>query len=93
MVQTLQKLSRKRQSRNTLIPPRLCRRKVAAVDPHIRRQQATGVGNKGTVPGIVVSLWVNEETVLSLRIEDEQAVPGVIIVSDGIFVFCDENIA
>ena len=75
-----------------LIPPRLCRRKIAAVDPHIRRQQAAGVGDKGTVPGIVVPLWVNKETVLSLRVEDEQAVPGVIIVSDGIFVLCDEII-
>ena len=37
-------------------------------------------------------LWVNKETVLSLRVEDEQAVPGVIIVSDGIFVLCDEII-
>ena len=73
-----------------LIPPRLCRRKIAAVDPHIRRQQTAGVGDKGTVPGVVVPLWVNKETVLSLRVEDEQAVPGVIIVSDGIFVFCDE---
>ena len=66
--------------------------KVAAVDPHIRRQQTAGVGNKGTVPSIVVPLWVNKETVLSLRVEDEQAVPGVIIVSDGIFVLCDEII-
>ena len=73
-----------------LIPPRLCRRKIAAVDPHIRRQQAAGVGDKGTVPGVVISLWVNKETVLSLRIEDEQTVSGVIIVSDGIFVLCDE---
>ena len=35
-------------------------------------------------------LWVNKKTVLSIRVKDEQAVPGVIIVSDGIFVFCDE---
>ena len=75
-----------------LIPPRLCRRKIAAVDPHIRRQQTAGVGDKGTVPGIVVPLWVNKETVRSLRVEDEQAVPGVIIVPNGIFVLCDEII-
>ena len=75
-----------------LIPPRLCRRKIAAVDPHIRRQQTAGVGDKGTVPGVVVPLWVNKETVRSLCVEDEQAVPGVIIVSDGIFVLCDEII-
>ena len=74
------------------IAPRLCRRKIAAVDPHIRRQQAAGVGDKGTVPGIVVPLRVNKETVLSLRIEDEQAVPGSLIVSDSIFVLCDEII-
>ena len=37
-------------------------------------------------------LWVNKETVRSLRVEDEQAVPGVIIVSDGIFVLCDKII-
>ena len=73
-----------------LIPPRLCRRKIAAVDPHIRRQQTAGVGDKGTVPGIVVPLWVNEETVLSLRIEDEQTVSGSLIVSDSVFVLCDE---
>ena len=75
-----------------LIPPRLCRRKIAAVDPHIRRQQAAGVGNKGAVPGVVISLWVNKETVLSLRVEDEQTVPGIIIVSDSVFVLCDEII-
>ena len=73
-----------------LIPPRLCRRKIAAVDPHIRRQQTAGVGDKGTVPGIVVALRINKETVRSFRVEDEQTVPGVIIVSDGIFVLCDE---
>ena len=73
-----------------LIPPRLCRRKIAAVDPHIRCQQAAGVGNKGTVPGVVVSLRINKETVLSLRVEDEQAVPCSIIVSDGVFILCDE---
>ena len=66
--------------------------KLAAVDPHIRRQQTAGVGDKGTVPGIVVPLRVNEETVLSLRIEDKQTVSGVIIVPDGIFVLCDEII-
>ena len=54
-----------------LIPPRLCRRKVAAVDCHIRCQQAAGVGDKGTVPGVVVPLRVNKETVLSFRVEDE----------------------
>lgn len=70
----------------------LCLRKIAAVDPHIRCQQAAGVGDKGTVPGIVVPLRVNEETVLSLRIEDKQTVSGVIIVPDGIFVLCDEII-
>ena len=75
-----------------LIPPRLCRRKIAAVDPHIRRQQTAGVGDKGTVPGIVVALRVNKESVRSLCVEDEQAVSGVIIVSDGIFVLCDEII-
>ena len=75
-----------------LIPPRLCRRKIAAVDPHIRRQQAAGVGNKGAVPGVVISLWVNKETVLSPRVEDEQTVPGIIIVSDSVFVLCDEII-
>ena len=75
-----------------LIPPRLCRRKIAAVDPHIRRQQAAGVGNKGAVPGVVIPLWVNKETVLSLRVEDEQAVPGILIVPDGIFVLRDEII-
>ena len=74
-----------------LIPPRLCRRKIAAVDPHIRRQQTAGVGDKGTVPGIVVALWVNKESVRSLCVEDEQAVPGI-IVPDGIFVLCDEII-
>ena len=73
-----------------LIPPRLCRRKVAAVDSHIRRQQAAGVGDKSTVPGIVVPLRVNKESVRSLRVEDEQTVPGILIVPDGIFVFCDE---
>ena len=73
-----------------LVPPRLCRRKIAAVDPHILCQQAAGVGDKDTIPGIVIPLRVNKETVRSLRVEDEQAVPGVIIVSDGIFVFCDE---
>ena len=75
-----------------LIPPRLCRRKIAAVDPHIRRQQTAGVGDKGTVPGIVVPLWVNKETVRSLRVEDEQAVPGILIVPNGSFVLCDEII-
>ena len=74
------------------IAPRLCRRKIAAVDPHIRRQQTAGVGDKGTVPGVVVPLWVNKETVRSLRVEDEQAVPGVIIVPDGVFILCDEII-
>ena len=73
-----------------LIPPRLCRRKIATVNPHIRRQQTAGVGDKGTVPGIVVPLRVNKETVLSLRVEDEQAVPGILIVPDGVFIFCDE---
>ena len=77
---------------DTLIPPRLCRRKIAAVDPHIRCQQTAGVRDKGAVPGVVVPLWVNKETVLSLRIEDEQAVPGSLIVSDSIFVLCDEII-
>ena len=75
-----------------LIPPRLCRRKIAAVDPYIRRQQAAGVGDKGTVSGVIIPLWVNKETVRSLRVEDEQAVPGVIIVPNGIFVLCDEII-
>ena len=75
-----------------LIPPRLCRRKVAAVDPHIRRQQAAGVGDKGTVPGVIIPLWVNKETVRSIRVEDEQTVPGILIVPDGIFVLCDEII-
>ena len=74
------------------IAPRLCRRKIAAVDPHIRRQQTAGVGNKSTVSGVVVPLRVNKETVRSLRVEDEQTVPGILIVSDGIFVFCDEII-
>ena len=37
-------------------------------------------------------LRVNKETVLSFRVEDEQAVPGVIIVPDGIFILCDEII-
>ena len=74
------------------IAPRLCRRKIAAVDPHIRRQQTAGVGDKGTVPGVVVPLWVNKETVLSPRVEDEQTVPAVIIVPDGIFVLRDEII-
>ena len=75
-----------------LIPPRLCRRKVTAVDPHIRRQQTAGIGDKGTVPSIVVPLWVNKETVLSFRVEDEQTVPGSLIVSDSVFVLCDEII-
>ena len=75
-----------------LIPPRLCRRKIAAVDPHIRRQQTAGVGDKGTVPGIVVALRVNKESVRSLRVEDEQAVPGILIVPDGVFILCDEII-
>ena len=73
-----------------LIPPRLCRRKIAAVDSHIRRQQAAGVGDKGTVPSIVVPLWVNKETVGSLRVKYEQAVPGVIIVPNGAFVLRDK---
>ena len=73
-----------------LIPPRLCRRKIAAVDPHIRCQQAAGVGDKGTVPGVVVPLRVNKEAVRSLRVEDEQTVPGSLIVLDSVFVFCDE---
>ena len=38
----------------------------------------------------IIPLRVNKETVRSLRIEDEQTVSGVIIVSDGIFVLCDE---
>lgn len=38
-----------------LIPPRLCRRKIAALDPHIRRQQAAGVRNKGTAPSILLN--------------------------------------
>ena len=75
-----------------LIPPRLCWRKIAAVDPHIRRQQAAGVGDKSTVPGIVVPLRVNKESVRSLRVEDEQAVPGILIVPDGVFILCDEII-
>ena len=75
-----------------LIPPRLCRRKIAAVDPHIRRQQTAGVGDKGTVPGVIIPLRVNKETVRSLRVEDEQAVPGILIVPDGIFVLRDEII-
>ena len=75
-----------------LIPPRLCRRKIAAVDPHIRRQQTAGVGDKGTVPGIVVALRVNKETVRSFRVEDEQTVPGILITLDGVFVFCNEII-
>ena len=33
----------------------LCRRKIAAVDPHIRCQQAAGVGDKGTVPSILLN--------------------------------------
>ena len=37
-------------------------------------------------------LWVNKETVLSFRVEDEQAVPGILIVPDGIFVLRDEII-
>ena len=75
-----------------LIPPRLCRRKIAAVDPHIRRQQTAGVGDKGTVPGVIIPLRVNKETVRSLRVEDEQAVPGILIVPNGSFVLCDEII-
>ena len=73
-----------------LIPPRLCRRKIAAVDPHIRRQQTAGVGDKGTVPGVIIPLRVNKETVHSLRVEDEQTVSGVIITPDGIFVLRNE---
>ena len=72
------------------IAPRLCRRKIAAVDPHIRRQQAAGVGDKGTVPGVIIPLWVNKETVRSLRVEDEQAVSGILITLDGVFVLCNE---
>jgi len=75
-----------------LIPPRLCRRKIAAVDPYIRRQQAAGVGDKGTVSGVIIPLWVNKETVRSLRVEDEQTVPGILIVPDGVFILCDEII-
>ena len=75
-----------------LIPPRLCRRKIAAVDPHIRRQQTAGVGDKGTVPGVIIPLRVNKETVRSLRVEDEQAVPGILIVPNGSFVLGDEII-
>lgn len=73
-----------------LIPPRLCRRKIAAVDPYIRRQQAAGVGDKGTVSGVIIPLWVNKETVRSLRVEDEQAVSGILITLDGVFVLCNE---
>ena len=72
------------------VAPRLCRRKVAAVDPHIRRQQTAGVGDKGTVPGIVVALRVNKESVRSLCVEDEQAVSGILITLDGVFVLCNE---
>ena len=72
------------------IAPRLYRRKVAAVDPHIQCQQTAGVGDKGTVPGVVVPLWVNKETVRSIRVEDEQTVPGILIVPDGVFILCDE---
>ena len=45
-----------------------------------------------SIPGVVISLWVNKETVLSLRVEDEQAVPGILIVPDGVFILCDEII-
>ena len=37
------------------IAPRLYRRKVAAVDPHIQCQQTAGVGDKGTVPSILLN--------------------------------------
>ena len=40
----------------------------------------------------MIPLWVNKETVRSIRVEDEQAVPGVIIVPNGIFILCDEII-
>ena len=40
----------------------------------------------------VIPLWVNKETVLSLRVEDEQAVPSILIVPDGVFILCDEII-
>ena len=35
-------------------------------------------------------LWVNKETVLSFRVEDEQAVSGILITLDGVFVLCNE---
>ena len=75
-----------------LVSPRLCRRKVTAVDWHIRRQQAAGKRDKGAVSGVVIPLRVNEDAVCSVRIEDEQAVPGIIIVLNGVFVLCDEII-
>ena len=75
-----------------LVPPRFCRRKIAAVGFHILRQQTAGIRNKGAVPGVVIALRVNKEAVCSVCIENEQAVPGVIIVSDSIFVLCDEII-
>ena len=44
------------------------------------------------IPGVIIPLRVNKETVRSLRVEDEQAVPGIIIASDSVFVLCDEII-
>ena len=35
-------------------------------------------------------LWVNKEAVRSPRVEDEQAVPSILIVPDGVFILCDE---
>ena len=35
-------------------------------------------------------LRVNKETVRSIRVEDEQTVPGILIVPDGVFILCDE---
>lgn len=65
---------------------------LAKSDLAIRRQQTAGIRNESAVPRVVIPLWVNKETVHSLCVKDEQAVPGVIIVSDGIFVLCDEII-
>lgn len=61
-------------------------------ETHIRCQQTAGIRYESAVPGVVIALWVNKDTVCSIRIEDEQAVPGIIIVLNGVFVLCDEII-
>ena len=63
-----------------LIPPRLCRRKIAAVDPHIRRQQTAGVGDKSTVPGIIRSLRINKDAIISAYSQYKETMPHPVII-------------